>query len=571
MKKKALLIAALLCCFAASTVSAAVVLRNKISGLSGAALKNTQLYLDNNLAAIKPPLNATIIQQQFQQAPDLIRKALQPFGYFKPRIAQTLQRYGDNWQAFYAIDPGPLLRINRVDLQISGAGANEPALQALRRNFPLRSGQPLITTAYNHAKQLLFDVAEQQGYIDAQIIPHQIIIDLRRYTATIILHLQTGARFFFGAVRFTPTPLRESFLRRYLPFAPGQPYSTTRLLNLQNALSNSPYFSQVNVQPLRDEIKNQQVPIAMALTPLPARRYSAGIGYGTDTGPRLSLGSNWRHITSSGHQLNTQLQISPVQNSLQATYTIPGYNPAADQYALKTTLLQNRLSQGSSLTKQLGVSAIKKYGRWQRTLALNYQIERFQFKDQSAQSSNLLIPSIDWLYLQTDNPIYTQQGQRFAIHLQGSDQALISSTRFLQAEMQEKYIHSFNADSRIILRADLGYTYVDNLQTFPLSLRFYAGGSQSVRGYNFQNLGPGRYLAVGSAEYQHTIIGNWKAAVFYDAGNAVNNLPLKPLRSAGAGLVWISPLGPLELTLAQRLSQPGHMLKIQFAMGPDLG
>ncbi len=72
-------------------------------------------------------------------------------------------------------------------------------------------------------------------------------------------------------------------------------------------------------------------------------------------------------------------------------------------------------------------------------------------------------------------------------------------------------------DSRVILRTDLGYTAVHDFNDLPLSLRFYAGGSQSVRGYEYQALGlpdGGRYLVVGSAEYQHQIYGNWNAAVF---------------------------------------------------------
>jgi translocation and assembly module TamA len=462
-------------------------------------------------------------------------------------------------------------RIIQLDLQINGPGKNDPLLQASLRKFPLKIGQPLTIEAYNQAKQLLFDAADQTGYINAQLTTHTILIDRQRHTAIIKLQLDTGPRFYFGAVTFSPSPLSDIFLRRYLSFKEGQTYSTNQLFVTHNALSNSPYFQQVSVEPKRLQTKNQHVPIAVTVTPRPARQYTAGIGYGTDTGPRLTLGHEWRYVTKTGHRFSTQLRLSPVQNILQAVYSIPGKNPATDQYTINGSLFQNHLEQGNSLTKQIGVSSITSKGNWQRTLSLNYQTEIFRFHDQTGQSSNLLIPGINWLYLKADNPVHTTEGQRFNIHLQGAAQTLLSTTSFAQAEIQDKYIHSFNSASRIILRGDVGYTAVRDLTVFPLSLRFYAGGTQSVRGYNFQALGPGRYLAVGSAEYQHRIVGNWSGAVFYDVGNAVDNLPLALRRSTGVGLVWFSPVGPMELTVARSFGRPNHSIQLQFNMGPDLG
>jgi translocation and assembly module TamA len=553
----ATLVVGLFICINLNAASTTPAFQYEIRGIKDPLLANVKAYLSQ----IEKPQHA-------QQAPDLIRKALQPFGYFKPHIQTSAQ---DKNNFIYTVDPGPVLRITKINLQATGPGAGDPKLQELLKNFPLKVGLPLETAAYDKAKQLLFNTAEQQGYIAAQFTTHEIAIDRKRYTAIITLQLDTGTRYYFGAIHFSKTPYDENFLRRYLPFKSGDPYSTVQLFNLQNSLSNSGYFQQATVEPVHAQTQQQQVPVAVTVTPIAAQLYKLGIGYGTDTGPRALAGADWRRVTDTGHRFSTQVQVSAVQSVLQALYTIPGDKPATDKYTINGSIIENRLDQGESLTKQLGVAAINTQGDWQRTLALNEQFERFQFTGQAAQSSTLLIPSVTWIYLHADDPIYAHEGQRFSFRVQGSDQALLSSTRFIQGEAQEKYIHSFTEDSRIILRGDVGYTGVQNLQTFPLSLRFYAGGTQSMRGYDYQSIGPGRYLAVASAEYQHKLFGNFSGAIFYDWGNAFDNYPIAPQRSTGVGLVWNSPLGPMELTVAESNGALGHTAKIQFMMGPDFG
>ena len=120
----------------------------------------------------------------------------------------------------------------------------------------------------------------------------------------------------------------------------------------------------------------------------------------------------------------------------------------------------------------------------------------------------------------------------------------------------------------------------NRFEDVPPSLRFFAGGDQSVRGYGYETLSPendngvpvgGRYVMVGSAEYQYEFVDNWRAAVFVDHGNAVNDL-FDPLATgAGVGIRWVSPVGPLRLDVAKGLDPEfGGGWRIHFSMGPEL-
>jgi translocation and assembly module TamA len=132
----------------------------------------------------------------------------------------------------------------------------------------------------------------------------------------------------------------------------------------------------------------------------------------------------------------------------------------------------------------------------------------------------------------------------------------------------------------LLLRGDAGLTATESVEQLPTSLRFFAGGDTSVRGFGFQRLGPtdaegrvigGRHLLVGSVEYDYPLGDRpWAVAVFADIGNAFDEFDDYELEvGAGIGLRWRSPVGPLRLDLAHAPNSDDDF-RIHFTMGPDL-
>jgi len=463
---------------------------------------------------------------------------------------------------------------------MTGPGKNNPALNKFLRKIRLKTGLKtgtiLNTAEYEHAKQRFFDIAQKQGYLKGFFIKHAIKINKHNNTAVITLHFNTGPRYYFGKVYFAKNPFSTAFLRRFIPFKTGHPYSTARLLELQTNLSSTIYFSRVDIEPQITEAKNYHVPVNVQLIPKKAKQYSLGIGYGTDTGARGSVGWEWRRVTKTGHYFQTLLQVSRQGNNLlQARYVIPGKNPVTDHYYINAGVFTGEPGDNDDkyTTRQVGVSAVTIQRGWQRTISLQFQHETFTVNHIDRKSS-ILLPGVSWERIRAHNRIRTRNGYRLFFNAE-LGVATQSDASFLQLEFQGKYIHSFDQQkNRIILRTDLGITAVKNFDDMPLSHRFYAGGSQSIRGFDYQELGSGRYLIVGSAEYQRQLHGNFYSALFYDVGNAIRKLPLRLKQSVGVGLVYRSPIGPIAITVAHPLDQGLKLslnsLKIQFTMGPDL-
>ncbi|MED5510548.1 MAG: BamA/TamA family outer membrane protein, partial [Pseudomonadota bacterium] len=178
-----------------------------------------------------------------------------------------------------------------------------------------------------------------------------------------------------------------------------------------------------------------------------------------------------------------------------------------------------------------------------------------------------------------DNTLYTRHGGRLSLSLSGASEALLSDVTFGQVVLRGKYIRSIGENSRIITRAAVGATEVNDFEQLPSSLRFFAGGDNSIRGFDYQSLGPegddgevegGRYLAVGSLEYENMFLGDWGGAVFTDFGNAYNSFSDPIEYSVGVGVRWRSPVGLIRVDLAKALSDTDESIALHIVIGPDL-
>ena len=552
--------------------TAPMTLSYAVQGVTLELMDPIKRRLDDSLQHLASPAAADKLKAWYRHAPFEIKQTLATLGYVNPMIRCHLKQGTQSWQALYQVTVGPPLIITELDLSITGDTTHSALIKRLRANLGLKKGEVLLSEVYEQAKQNLLNEAIAAGYLAAYFSEHQIWVHRAQSTAQIKLTLATGPRFYFGPVTFKQSILNDALLRRYVSFQTGEPYTSAPLLKLQDQLNASGYFKTFSVSELANHPdKHQQIPINLTLVPRPAQKYTVGLGYGTDMGPRASLGWQSRYLNSSGHKLSVLSQLAKLQSGLQTKYTIPGLHPATDTYELNFALLQKKLAQVASTTEQIGAASVSQYNGWQRSLFLNYQIERFRYLTTNrARESHLLTPGITLSHSEFDDPTFSLHGYRLSVRLQAASTALLSSSSFLQTELQAKKIVSWNRYSRLLLRASLGYTQTNDLTRFPPSLLFYAGGSQSIRGYRYQELGPGRLLMVASAEYQHQLIQNWYGTVFFDAGNAVNHFPIPINQGAGLGIVWVSPIGPLALTAAKAYNLTGRPIRLQFSMGIDL-
>lgn len=569
----------LLICLYTNALFAQINLSVEIKGVDKAMETNVRLFLSIEQQKNHPLLSEGRVHHLHKKAPQEIAKALQPFGYYRTEVASELVQLPENqWQANYTINPGPPLPVADFNLTLSKELNDDPEFQLLSNNISLHKGDTFNHLQYEEIKSDLAKLASERGYFNAHFVEHRVEINLKTYDARIYLNYDGGSRYHFGDVVLEQNILEPDLLQRYIPFKVGAPYTLIEMIDLQQALNDSDYFNNVEVSPEPLQVGSTAIPIKVKLTPRKSHRYGVGLGYGTDTGARAKVGWDMPRLNESGHRLNTEAKVSEIGYSVGAQYRVPVLNPRTDQIIYSTGVVNEKTATSDSTISTIGASLNRSVGFWRQSIALNYQQEEFIVAaDQGL--SKLLMPSINLSRTWGRNIIYTLDGLRFDIGLRGADEKFLSDNSFMQLQGGLKAITSLGQSNRLIARGRLGTTWTDDFHQLPSSVRFFAGGAQSVRGYSYQSLGPidntgkvvgGKHLMIGSLEFEHSLNDKWGAAIFYDAGNAFDYIDDKLEHGAGFGIRWKSPIGPVRFDFASAVSLPDKPWRLHINIGPDL-
>lgn len=250
----------------------------EIEGVDGSVRKNVESLLSVRRSRDEKGLTEARLRQLHGRAPEEIAAAVEPFGYYRPTVRSELTPRGDAWTARYRIDPGPRMRLERVDVKVTGPGAEDPGFRERAQAFPLAAGDPLSHAAYEEGKQALIAYAADNGYLDAEMKTAEIRVDLERYTSEVEIRFVSGPRYRFGEVRFRQQVVDRRVLAGYVPFERGEPITIGPLLELQDALSATPYFERVEVTVEHEEAVDLEAPVVVELMPAARQKWDLEIG-----------------------------------------------------------------------------------------------------------------------------------------------------------------------------------------------------------------------------------------------------------------------------------------------------
>ncbi|UCG87597.1 MAG: BamA/TamA family outer membrane protein [Gemmatimonadota bacterium] len=554
-------------------------MRVEITGLNAELRRNAQTVASITTAARSGRLPVARVEQLHARAEDEIALALEPFGYYRPTIRSQLDTTGSTWVARYQVEPGPALLLSRVAVAISGEGERDSTLEEGVTGFPLAAGDALRHDLYDQGKLTLAGLAAERGYLDAAFDTAQIRIDLEAYTAEIALHLSTGPRYSFGPVTFNQDIVDPSLLEGHVTFQPGDEFELSKLIALQRDLSSSPFFSQVEVRPIRENAEGRNVPIEVSAVPRKRQRYEVGAGYGTDTGFRGTLEVDFRRLNRKGHNATVRLEVSQIRRNIAGQYRFPPSYPNTANYALSVSAGDISPTWSSTLRLAFGASRSQMRGPLREVLSLSYDLQDFTVADRDG-TSNLLVFGTSHSWLTADDRVLPFSGGLLQLDARGSIDALASSATYLQLIARGKLIKGIGGQLRFIGRLEVGGTFTSQFTDLPPTIRFVTGGDRTVRGYSFESLGPrdveGRIVGgdvqlIASAEADCALAKKWRAAVFFDVGNAlVWGGRFSVAKGAGLGARWVSPVGMVRVDVAYGFDEPSRGIRLHLTFGPDL-
>ena len=521
------------------------------------------------------------IRRLFADADEHIREALEVVGYYSVDIDKKLEFTETCWQGRFTLTLGQPVVLRNVSINIDTSGAVNSQMEQLVADCAIQPGDVLKHASYEACKRLITRAARNRGYFSSRFDEQRIDVFPEQYAADVTLHFVTGPRYVFGMITFDQDVLDSDLIHRFVRIEPGEPYDAERVRRLQRYLVTSAYFDQVLLtRDPRGEPHND-VPIHIELTPGKQYQYNAGIGFATDVGPRLRFGVLNRRRNKHGHQTEFELNLSKVISDVGVTYRIPLDRPK-DWFTADAGFKYEDNDSFLSKLFTTGVQRIQERDNdWIRTLFLNLRLEDYATSEIDEDRSRLLTPGVSYAFVEEDYPPRPLEGHRSTVLLQGAIDGLVSDTSFAQVYGNTKWVFGLWPGGRLLTRAEAGFTLIDSVSSLPASVRFFAGGDNSVRGYAYKSLGPtdpfgnvvgGENLLVGSVEIDQGIGEDWAAAVFVDSGNAYDEFnDFETATGVGVGIRWFSPLGPIRVDVAFPLREDApDEYRLHITLGPDL-
>lgn len=481
-------------------------------------------------------------------------------GYFTPRI--ELRRDAESWRL--DVEPGPRSTIVDVDLRFEGdlAAAGEERAErraALRDAWSLRTGEPFRQGAWDEAKQRLLDGVSLRDYAAARIADSRAEVDRDAASVKLAVTVDSGPRFFLGPLEVSGLEnLPPDFVERFNPLEAGEPFDQERLLQLQTVLQNQPQFASVVVDIERDPQLAAAVPVRVQVTEAQSRQLGFGTGFSTNTGFRVE--TSWRDVNlfDRGWELATGLRIEQRASAAYADVFLP---PTGKDYrdSFGGAIATSDIEDLKLTTQAVGWARTRTRGNIDTRVGVRLQQEKREPQGAESSTHTALTASWRWLRRRVDDLLDPRDGDVLQFEIGGGAKALLSDQDFLRLYGRYVYYRPVAERDVLILRAEGGATLAPSREGVPQDFLFRTGGTQTVRGYDFQSLGVregeaivgGRYLGIASAEYVHWFRPRWGVAAFVDVGDAADNRDTFDAKAGyGVGGRWKSPAGPLAVDVA---------------------
>ena len=541
--------------------------------------------LSTNVRALSPLTTTSCdsarwrVERLFRDADKDIVKALRALGYYEPKIEKSLRWDDDCWTANFDIRAGEPVRLRTVNIEVLGDARVDSLFQSRISANRLQSGAIFDHGQYSEFKSSLLRAATDAGFFEADFESSQVTIDKDARSADLALSFASGQKYRFGEVNFTQGILRDPILQGYTDIRRDQPYSAKAINDLYEALNGSSYFASVSINTEPLDAENKMVPVMVNLVPAKRRVFSVGGGFSTDLGPNGRIGYAIRRINDRGHQFESKIFGSAVKSELNAVYRWPKRDPRSEWFSIVTGVQREDTDTSKHDSFKLGFLRSRSLGsKWLQTRYVDYAYEDFTVADQQS-TSELIIIGTNWEAAKGRAISRATKGYRLSFDVRGASDSLGSDTSFVQLRAKAKWLRSIGERTRVLARVSLGMTAKDELSDLPASVRFFAGGDNSVRGYDFETLGPvdmdgdvigGSHLLDGSLEIDRLIGDKWAVAAFIDAGDAFDQADFDFKVGVGVGLRWYSPVGPIRVDFAHPLDNPDESFRLHISLGPDL-
>lgn len=580
----------------------------------------------------------TLLKQMDMSTSGLITLVTQTDRYSETRLEQNLEKLRN----FY-LNHGYL----RVEVKSSQAQVT-PDHKSVYITIVINEHEPYVVRGFDIEGQLPFakedfvklvtikpgEVFSRQKILDGQKAINEYLgkngymfatvgirpqVNDKNHTVFLVFDVQSNKRVYVRNINFANnTRTNDRVLRREVTQMEAAPVSTSKLEESKHRLSLLPYLKNVEMGMARVPGREDQVDINYKLQEENTAQASFKVGYSQAYQFLIGAGLNQKNFLGTGNTLGINANASKFEQFYSIDFTDPYYTEDGVSRSISASISRtnpgtiSRLNNSYSTNEYnvgllYGIPVGQSESVFSRILAgVSYQNTLLRLSSARNVSNQVLT------FVNKNGRRFQELDFKLGYSRDSRDRAIFPTCGSIHSVYADIYaplgqdglsFYSFTYNFRwyfplydqfvFLTKGDFGYgNGFHGTTNYPFFKNFYAGGIDSVRGFQTYTLGPwdsrgqaygGNLLADGSLNliFPNFISDNLRTSVFVDAGNVyltTNNVNFGglsrdagPVRySVGLNVDWITPFGPIELSLAKPFMQNGDKKEpFQFALGAN--
>jgi outer membrane protein assembly complex protein YaeT len=515
----------------------------------------------------------------FRDDVDRIRQVYRNEGYYHARVTAdvVIPPEGELVDLVVEIDEGPPVMVTSVDVELTGEPLPDKERDTLLAALPIKRDQVFKQEDYARTATTLQGYYREHGFARVKL-ERSATVDVRDDTATVQYHVTSGPPCVFGDVDVRGNDeVEEGVVRNEIAFEPGDPFRQSLLDETQRRLVATKLFRTVKITDTGgdDPVVGTRIEVSEG----PSHEVALGIGY--DTEEQVRGIASWRsyNFFGGGRQLGFVARASFIHRIIAADFVQPHVPRDGDRVRLILSEAQEEEETYTNDRARLSPRVEFRALPWLTSYAF-YRIEYDSLSDVQEEIQDVfpdLAPKNTLLsglgfgvdLNTTDDLLDPHRGWTASLVVEPVGGFLGGDVGFVRMVAEGRRYQPLPGDFTLALRTRIGFADpYGSTDDIPLFERFYAGGIDSVRGYERRHVGPmvegdpigGLSLIEGSIELRHPITETISGVVFFDAGQVSLDRfdpPVDDLRyGAGFGVGYKTPVGPLRVDLGFPFDAP---------------
>lgn len=524
------------------------------------------------------------------------RKRLETFysdnGYVRVKVGVpdiSISKDGKSISIVIPIEEGNIYKIGKIDF----AGDLIFPTEVLRKDLQSKPGSTFRSSLYRDDVLMLTDMYQDKGYAFSDVTPLTLIDDTTQ-NIDLTFTISKGNEIYINRINILGnTRTRDKVIRREMRLAEGDRYSGTALKRSKERLTNTQYFKDVDLKLIKTE-DPEKINIDATVEEKPTGTFNLGVGYSTSEKAVLSGSISQQNLLGTGKKLFFNASIGSVTTDFNVSFVDPyifdlnlsaginffNYTRDMDSYDYSQT--------GGNLTLARPLTEFTKMSgryRYEKGRVKNIDLGASSYIQEQAGTTTISSVTLGMNRNTIDNMMNPTKGMNATVSFELAGGIFGGQTDFYKAiASYGQYFPAGFWNSQFFVKGTAGTLGSYNGSLVPVYENFFVGGLHTVRGFNYGEAGPldengdaigGKNQLFFNLEWIFPIympIG-LKGVLFFDAGHGFNNdkgfLMDGARTSAGTGIRWFSPFGPIRLELGVNLNPKKDEKRtvFEFALG----